>query len=119
MAILNHKHRLQTPEVKRISYGAKDLREAASRRGYGAAWRQLRANAMASIALSQGWPYALCETHLKRGERVKASDLDHKVSRKLGGTDEPNNLQALCHSCHSRKTAKEDGGFKNRRKKKC
>ena len=27
--------------------------------------------------------------------------------------NEPNNLQTLCASCHSRKTAKEDGGFGN------
>jgi len=25
--------------------------------------------------------------------------------------DEKNNWQALCHRCHSRKTAREDGGF--------
>lgn len=118
MATLNSKHRLQTPEVKRVNYGAKDLREASSRRGYGAAWRRLKAKVFASIALNQGWPYALCEAHLKRGERVKASDLDHKVTKARGGTDDPANLQALCHSCHSKKTAKEDGGFNNRRKKK-
>lgn len=117
MATLNNKHHFSAPEVKRINYGAKDLREAASRRGYGAKWRRLRSKVMSAIALSQGWPYALCQEHLKRNERVKATDLDHIISKARGGTDDPDNLQALCHSCHSKKTAREDGGFKNRRKK--
>lgn len=116
MANLNNKHLHQAPKVKRINYGAKDLREAASRRGYGAKWRRLRAKVMAAIALDQGWPYALCEHCLKNIKRVKATDLDHKVSKRLGGTDDPENLQALCHSCHSKKTVKEDGGFNNRKK---
>lgn len=26
-----------------------------------------------------------------------------------GGSDDPDNLQGMCHDCHSAKTAKEDG----------
>lgn len=117
MAVMGNKHILQAPEARRVNYGAKDLREAASRRGYGAKWRRLRAKVMAAVALEQGWPFALCEHHLKHNERVKATDLDHIISRSLGGSDDAENLQALCHSCHSKKTAKEDGGFKNRRRR--
>jgi 5-methylcytosine-specific restriction enzyme A len=36
---------------------------------------------------------------------------DHKLPRARGGSDEDSNLQTLCKWCHSRKTAKEDGGF--------
>ncbi|MCK1313709.1 HNH endonuclease [Bradyrhizobium sp. 23] len=37
--------------------------------------------------------------------------MDHKLARNAGGTDDPSNLHWLCHGCHSRKTAKKDGGF--------
>ena len=36
-----------------------------------------------------------------------SAEVDHIISRSKGGTDEENNLQALCKRCHSRKTAKE------------
>jgi 5-methylcytosine-specific restriction protein A len=37
---------------------------------------------------------------------------DHKDGNHLN--NDPSNLQALCVSCHSRKTAQRDGGFGNR-----
>jgi len=40
---------------------------------------------------------------------VLATDVDHIVPIDAGGTDEMSNLQALCHSCHSMKTARADG----------
>lgn len=45
-----------------------------------------------------------------------ASHVDHVVALAAGGTDDPANLRALCHACHSAKTAGEDGGFGNPRK---
>ena len=42
----------------------------------------------------------------------KSSHVDHIVSRRRGGASlDPANLQALCHRCHSAKTARFDGGF--------
>jgi 5-methylcytosine-specific restriction protein A len=35
-----------------------------------------------------------------------ATDLDHKKPKRDGGTDAADNLQALCHSHHSQKTAR-------------
>ena len=67
-------------------------------RGYGTDWKKLRAEMMPKGTLCR-----VCG-------RV-ASHLDHIVPRAQGGTDSPRNLQPLCWSCHSRKTASEDGGF--------
>lgn len=39
---------------------------------------------------------------------AEASQIDHIVPLRRGGTHAAENLQALCHSCHSRKTRTED-----------
>lgn len=36
-----------------------------------------------------------------------STDVDHVVMREDGGGDSEDNLQGLCHSCHSVKTARE------------
>ncbi|OWB24491.1 HNH endonuclease, partial [Xanthomonas oryzae] len=64
-------------------------------------WRQLRAAHLAAEPL--------CRQCARGGRVVAASDVDH-----IDGDDSnnaPDNLQSLCHACHSRKTAKENGGF--------
>lgn len=68
-----------------------DDRPSAAARGYDAKWRMTRAR------------------FLKRNPACvecgdKATDVDHIKPRADGGTDEWTNLQALCHSCHSKKT---------------
>lgn len=68
-----------------------------------AAWQALRASVLSDEPLCRA-----CKT---RGQVVPATDVDHIVPRAQGGTDARENLQPLCHSCHSRKTAREDGGF--------
>ena len=87
-------------------------------RGYGARWRRLRERFL--------FEHPLCEECLKRGRAVPATDVDHirphRGEEALMWDEE--NLQALCHACHSRKTAAEDGGFGNittasRRKESC
>lgn len=75
-------------------------RGSAASRGYGADWRRLRAEFLAE--------HPFC---VKCGE--PATDVDHVVPREQGGSDEWENLQAMCAKHHSRKTAMEDGGFGN------
>lgn len=81
-----------------------------AQRGYGGRWQALRKR-----FISQH-PY--CEQCMKEGRLTPATDVDHiKPHRGCARLlfDE-NNLQALCHECHSRKTAMEDGGFGNGRR---
>jgi len=55
----------------------------------------------------------LCEECLKHGKFIKAEMVDHIVPIKQGGDKfSPNNLQSLCWSCHSRKSAKEGSRWK-------
>jgi len=42
---------------------------------------------------------------------VKALEVDHIRPRNRGGTDDPDNLQALCYSCNSMKHDREDTKF--------
>lgn len=63
------------------------------------AWRKLRASVLAE--------QPLCVDCAARGLTVEATDVDHKDGNP--GNNERENLQGLCHSCHSRKTAADHG----------
>ena len=43
-----------------------------------------------------------------------ASNVDHIIPVRFGGTDDDENLRSMCHSCHSRHTSKRGGGFGNK-----
>lgn len=85
-----------------------DTRPSAARRGYDAAWRKKRK------AFLERNPY--CEDC---GPPTHATHADHVPSRRVliaHGIDNPDAdqyLHARCASCHSSKTAHEDGGFGN------
>lgn len=98
-----HKGDAAAPSSRRETRSA-----SASQRGYGYRWRKLR------NWFIHAHPY--CAECLKRGRFVAATDVDHIVPHKGDPSLFWNveNLQALCHECHSRKTASEDGGFGNR-----
>lgn len=75
------------------AYDAKRGTPAA--RGYDSEWRQIRA------------------VYLKRNPRCvecgeRATDVDHIKPLSKGGTHDDDNLQALCHACHSYKTVHFD-----------
>jgi 5-methylcytosine-specific restriction enzyme A len=69
-------------------------RGSAHAQGYGRRWQRMR------IMVLNREP--LCRICL-----APATDVDHILPRKRGGLDSFENLQALCHSCHSQKTARE------------
>jgi len=43
---------------------------------------------------------------------VRALEVDHIVPRKVGGSDDPSNLQALCYSCNSMKRDRDETDFR-------
>lgn len=73
--------------------------------GRDAFWRELRAQVMARDPIC------------KRCHAKPSKHADHKLAKRDGGRDELANLEGLCHSCHSSKTAREDGGFGNPRRR--
>lgn len=50
----------------------------------------------------------LCIECKKQNKIVPASEVHHIVPIARGGTDDESNLEALCKSCHSKKTAEEN-----------
>ncbi|MDA0780661.1 MAG: HNH endonuclease signature motif containing protein [Proteobacteria bacterium] len=78
-------------------------RPAGYNKQYGRKWRKLRL-----WFLKQNPLCVVCGT--------AGTDVDHILPLSKGGTNELSNLQTLCHSCHSRKTVSEDGGFGNKKK---
>ena len=74
-------------------------RKSTTERGYGSQWRKLRA----SILKRDGY---LCQVCKAKGKLTQANEVDHIKEKAHGGTDSPNNLQAICTPCHRNKTAK-------------
>jgi 5-methylcytosine-specific restriction protein A len=82
-------------ECKALRY-----RGSSAQRGYGAEWQKLRRRFLAEHPVCR-----LCNE--------PATDVDHIISKRKGGTDDWENLQPMCRRHHSIKTASEDGGFGN------
>lgn len=70
--------------------------------GYGSAWSKLR---LVVIERDRG----LCQLCLARGRIAAGNQVDHKLSKAKGGTDDLDNLWLLCRPCHDRKTIEEKG----------
>jgi 5-methylcytosine-specific restriction protein A len=61
---------------------------------YGTQWRKIRARYIAA--------HPLCELCKSEGWLTPAEQVHHKVKVADGGSNDWENLQALCQSCHSR-----------------
>lgn len=95
------------PHAKQRTRETDSRRGTAKERGYTYRWRQARAAFLAE--------HPLCRECEKAGRLTAATVVDHIVPHKGNDTLfwERGNWQALCASCHSVKTAAEDGGFGN------
>lgn len=71
-------------------------------RGYGTAWDKLRKTILERDK-------HLCQPCLGQGRFTAASQVDHIKPKAKGGTDDPDNLQAICGPCHDDKTARDNG----------
>lgn len=71
-------------------------RGSAAARGYGHRWRKLRLIKLRMDPMCQA-----------EGCGQVATDVDHIMPKRVGGSDDMDNLQSLCHACHSRKTVSE------------
>ena len=92
------------------SGGWKGQRGTRQERGYGAAWDRLR---LVILRRDMG----LCQPCRVKGRATAAAAVDHIKPKAQGGTDEPDNLQAICDDCHRIKSAAEGHGAKGHRER--
>lgn len=74
-------------------------------RGYGTEWDKLRL-----FVLRRDGGLCRCATCKASGRIRIASEVDHVVPRARGGSDAPDNLQAINAECHAAKTRRDNGG---------
>lgn len=94
---------LEVEERRESSRQYNRTRPTAAQRGYGAAWRAVRARVLADVPNCQN-----CGAAGRPDDHV-----DHVLPVAKGGTNERENLRRVCKPCHSSKTASRDGGFGN------
>ena len=82
---------------RRIAWVKTQQGKTTTERGYGHAWRVIRARI---LTRDRG----LCQACLSVGRYTQATEVDHIKSKARGGLDDDDNLQALCKSCHKAKT---------------
>ncbi len=71
-------------------------------RGYGTAWTHIREQIMRRDC-------GLCQPCRQQGRVTLAVAVDHIKDKASGGTDDQDNLQAICESCHTAKTMAAQG----------
>lgn len=92
MALTKRPKRTWTPDSERGNR---------HRRGYGTAWDKLRLQKLAD--------QPLCEPCKRVGRVTAATAVDHIKPKAKGGTDDWDNLQSICESCHKAKTSRDQG----------
>lgn len=82
-----------------------------TQRGYGWRWQKLRQRILERDKY-------LCQPCLEEGRITEGRDVDHKINKAHGGTDDPENLQVICPSCHKAKSQQESQRRGNSRRDK-
>lgn len=86
-------------KVKRDSFGDKH-RGSRHERGYGTAWDKARLRVLRRDA-------GICQLCLADGRVHRGTEVDHRVPKFEGGTDDDENLQTICRPRHREKTQQE------------
>jgi 5-methylcytosine-specific restriction protein A len=79
------------------------LRDPATAKRYGAAWKKTRAAYLAANPLC-----VICQ---RNGRLTPAALVHHKIKLSDGGTNDWTNLMSLCDACHSRLHAEQGDYF--------
>jgi 5-methylcytosine-specific restriction protein A len=80
-------------------------KESRHKRGYGTAWDKLRL-----VVLQRDCHVCTCSECQRTGRIRPATEVDHRIPKGRGGTDDLDNLGAINSECHKRKTLLENGG---------
>jgi 5-methylcytosine-specific restriction endonuclease McrA len=97
MKLKTLKPRVQTASTSRVK--VLDTKAGATEMERGRAWMARRHR----IALAHGYQCAACGCIWVPNR----DQIDHKVPREQGGSNDDSNLQPLCKECHDTKTAAE------------
>ncbi len=81
------------PRRKATDKAHDQRRGSSTSRGYGSRWRRLRMMFLRA--------HPLCADCSGAGLTTAATDVHHIIAKRDGGADAWENLEALCHSCHS------------------
>ncbi len=76
-----------------------------SKRTRGAAWMAIRDKVFKRDC-------GICVECTRHGRITVATQVDHVKPLAMGGTDDLDNLESICHQCHSVKTAAENAAIR-------
>ena len=96
------------PPIHQTYKPAPVKRKSAWERGYDGVWNK---GARRAALNRDKWRCVMCGQKLFLKKQM--AHVDHIIDKVDGGTDDLSNLRSLCHSCHSKRTVKESGGFGN------
>ncbi|GAA0493659.1 HNH endonuclease [Pigmentiphaga daeguensis] len=85
------------------------LRGNRHQRGYGTDWDRTRKRILAR----DGY-LCQCEECQAEGRPLLATEVDHRIPKARGGTDDESNLRAINRDCHKRKTQRESRDARRR-----
>lgn len=91
---------------ERHKNAGKKKRPSSHAQGYDREWRKIRAE--------QLFRHPMCQIQTNCDGK-RATEVDHIVPLKQGGTHKPDNLQSACKRCHSAKTMREINANRYRR----
>ena len=69
------------------------VRGSAAQRGYGSRWRAIRLHVIRRDPL--------CTICLAMGRVTPSTEADHVIPKRLGGSDDVDNLRGTCKSCNA------------------